>query len=224
MRKLAVFLAVLIAMVAVVAADASGPDNRSFSGRVLTPGAKPIEGAEVSAYVRDGRSLQSRLKATGSAVTTDESGQFRMSDLKPSIVYTIVIRARGYERQKWNAIGCRYLAFRLRPAKGSISGHVVDRDGKPVQGVWVKVGLGIDSLYTCRTGGDGGFSFSDLIPDAMITVCVGGDDFKKGARVGDKDITVMVDPNRVKDFKPVFRDDNSSGSILEVLKDKLTKH
>ena len=223
MRKLALLIAVLAAMGTVVFAD-STPDNRTFSGRVLAFNGRPIEGAEVSAYVRETRSPQSGLKSAGSSAKTDKSGLFRMSDLRPSMVYTIVVRARGYERQRWNAIGCRYLPMRLRAATGSISGRVVDRDGKPVQGVWVKVGLGIDSLYTCRTGGDGGFDFSELIADAMVTICVGGDDFKKSARVGSKDVTVIVEPDRVKDFKPLFPDNNASISILDILKHKLTDH
>jgi hypothetical protein len=225
MRNLAVLVTVLaLVIVGCAVTDVSASNDQVFSGRVSSSFGKPIEGAEVSAFVRDGRSLQSALKPAGSAVTSDKTGVFRMSDLSPSMVYTIVIRAHGYERQKWNVFGSRYLGLRLRPATGSISGHVVDRDGKPVQGVWVKVGLGIDSLYTCRSGGDGGFSFSDLIPDAMITVCVGGDNYTKSARVGGKDITVMVDPDKVKDFKPVFPDHSLSNSILDILKHKLTNH
>lgn len=223
MRRLAVFLVVLMAVGVGLRADTPAPTNRTFSGRALAPNGKPIEGVEVSAYIRESRKLNSRLKLAGTPARTDKDGNYRMTDLKPSVVYTIAVRARGYERQKWNAVGTRYLTFRLRPAKGSLSGHVVDRDGKPVSGVWVKVGLGVDSLYTCRTGGDGRFSFSDLIDNSLVAVCVGADTYKEGAQVGDKDVKIIVDPDRVKDFKPLFPDNDTPSSILGILK-KLTDH
>jgi hypothetical protein len=214
MRKLAISLVILIA--AAGGLFAQTPTNRTFSGRVLNPQGKPAEGVEISAFLRESRSLNSRLKPAGTSVRTDKDGNFRISDLQPSMVYTIVLRGHGYLRQRWDVIGSRYLTMRVQRANGSLSGRVVDRNGSPVQGVWIKVGKGVDSLYTCRTGGDGGFSFSDLVPGAFVAVCVGDDTFTQGAQVGDKDVKIIVAPDRVKDFKPLFPDDGKSSLLSEL--------
>lgn len=214
MRKLAISLVILATLGGTLCAAA--PNNRTFSGRLVTPQGKPAEGVEISAFLRESRSVTSRLKPAGSSVKSDKDGKFLMSDLQPSPYYTIVLRGHGYLRQKWDVIGTRYITMRVQRANGSLSGHVVDRNGSPVQGVWVKVGKGIDSLYTCRTGSDGGFIFSDLLPDAFVAVCVGDDTFTQSAQVGDKDVKVIVNPDRVKDFKPLFPDDGGSTLLSEL--------
>ncbi|MDO8588869.1 MAG: carboxypeptidase-like regulatory domain-containing protein [Armatimonadota bacterium] len=207
MRKSIMLLAVAVAGgIAVWAAFAFAPraaaaNDVAFAGRVLSTYGKPIEGVEVSAYVRDRKWPRSSLKSVGES-KTNKLGQFRISNLPASSVFTIMVKARGYERQRLTAIGCRYLVMRLRPATGSISGHVVDQEDRPVQGVWVKVGVGPDPLWTCRTDAGGAFEFADLVPGKRITIAVGGDRYTKDATVGAKDVRIVVQPDRVRDYKP----------------------
>lgn len=171
-----------------------------FTGRVITNAGKPIEGAEITIYVQDRKSVKPKVKIVGES-TSDKSGAYRVNNLPPSLAYTVVVKARRYEPQRRTAIRTRYLTFALRAATGSISGRVVDDKGNPVRGVWVKIGLGPFPLYTCRTDWNGRFDFENMVQGMKVIVCVSGDRFTKTATVGQKDMTITVNPDQVRDFE-----------------------
>lgn len=150
---------------------ASSDANNVESAKQETPGAKiqgavhdeagePIKGAIVQVYsagVRVGTSpyCPTCYPDCGKRVKTDDEGRFRLTGLDPTLLFRLVVLARGYRPQFIKgvdtALGAEVkavLAARRVPDDASrvVRGVVVDHAGKPIAGAMVEP-------FGCSAGG-----------------------------------------------------------------------
>lgn len=116
----------------------------TLAGYVKDPAGRPVPAAGVQL----GAHLENWYTLAGNEVTTDAEGRYKISAIPPApegVKYTISISAAGYASpgyqplQLVEAAERRYedLSFMVKPANLSISGIVVNGEGKPVAGKMV---------------------------------------------------------------------------------------
>jgi protocatechuate 3,4-dioxygenase beta subunit len=139
-----------------------------LSGRVRDDQGRPIAGATVLSTPNPGLVFQEELPAT----LTDAEGRFRFPHAKPGKV-ALIVRARGHAPGLVEVEADASLApveSQLGPAR-SLTGRVVDSQGKPLRGGFVNV----DTWRTYRclgvflaTDADGRFRWDDAPPDEVL--------------------------------------------------------
>jgi Leucine-rich repeat (LRR) protein len=142
-------------------------------GRVLDADGKPIAGASVAV------SFAPQQPPTGQPVTTDSQGRFRWSlpENWPASYASrpqyVAAQAPGFApdmKVTSPQTGNPPLEFRLQPGR-TIRGRVVDKDGKPIQGVSVAVGRWRESYSMLRwnasTDGEGRFLWNSAPPEEV---------------------------------------------------------
>jgi protocatechuate 3,4-dioxygenase beta subunit len=182
------------------------------TGRILGPGNTPLQFVEVSPMIKMER-LATRWSGSyplGESEITDADGRYRFTGLPPGPTYDLAIRAAGFGYQeapvalddpKQTRIQLADVILEL--ADLSVSGTVVDVEGKPVKGVSVSAGGG-DPFARYRgelTDDEGKFTLTGLCKgevklSAMMEMT--GTNSTTAAQAGDKDVTIIV----AKQFTP----------------------
>jgi RNA polymerase sigma factor (sigma-70 family) len=131
---------------------------------------QPIAGAEISA----GWTFQK-------VVRTDVAGSYRMGGAPGPGVPDMYVRAGGYALavKEVRGNGEQRVDFALRRG-GSVRGRIVDGNGAPKAGVYVAAdadlgvvnGIGHNDWRHARSGADGMFRITGLVPDAQYALLV----------------------------------------------------
>lgn len=140
--------------------------------------------------------------AHNSSTNSDSSGAFAFS-LLPEGSYSIYISGAGYvgHQEQINVYSDQTLTLdrTLFAANSTISGHVEDAEGQPVQGLWVSAQL--DAYYYTGGGGqtdsNGDYSISGL-GAGQYTVTIGG--MGTSWVKQDVPVTAIADDSVVVDF------------------------
>ena len=106
----------------------------ALSGRVLDDHGRPLVGATVG--LGADRQIMNREFPS---VATDVEGRFRFGHIPPG-TQTVTAQAPGHAPELVDAViepGMKPIEFRLGPGQ-TLRGRVVDRDGKPLEGVTVQ--------------------------------------------------------------------------------------
>jgi hypothetical protein len=168
----------------------------SITGRVLSPHAAPLDGAQVSALMDVGGLTCHGTMPVGEPAVTDTTGQFTLRDLYPDTRYRLRVTCPRRERKltDWIAVGSRELGDRLqvvlRDAPGSVAGRVVDGKGSPVANSRVILGHPCIPDAVAVTDAEGKFRIEDLVPGEEVTLCIGWN-FQK-TKVGTEDLVLVA--------------------------------
>jgi hypothetical protein len=176
-----------------------GPTSR-LSGRVKTRAGEPVANQVVEIWCKGDYGLDTNpVRFESGSLLTAADGSFQSPDnLLVGATYRVAVRAPGMEPilSKWITIGDRprvLLPMIQRPLR-TISGRVVDRQGKPVAGIDVfQSGDGPERTAT-RTNGDGRFALGGFC-QAPVFVFARGEGFRFIGRLikpGENDVTIEL--------------------------------
>ena len=176
------------------------PTSR-LAGRVRNRAGQPIANQLVEVWSKGGSALEpSPVWFKNMRLRTAADGSFQTPDnLLVGSAYRVVIRAPGMEPilSDWITIEDKprvLLPMIQRPLR-TISGRVVDRQGKPVLGVEVfQSGDGPERTAT-RTDADGRFSLGGFMSQGPVFLFVRGEGFRFFGRLikpGDGDVAVEL--------------------------------
>ncbi|HEX5041680.1 MAG TPA: carboxypeptidase regulatory-like domain-containing protein [Candidatus Polarisedimenticolaceae bacterium] len=140
----------------------------SIEGRVLDAASrKPVPGVSVVGRTRASRGMPEEMLPQA---VTDAEGRFRLADLAPGVV-SVEARGATWARATEDAVAVPQrgpLELVVRPG-GRLAGRVLDMEGKPVEGVTVRVEpAALERLrdvlrqQPVRTDAKGAFSFEGL--------------------------------------------------------------
>ncbi len=148
-----------------------------IGGKVVDADGRPVAGARVYAYSPTSASIEAGFDALDKTVYTNAAGEWQMSGAPPKLkqLGLMIDRERGAGRGLSLSVGPEQIAglksltdVRRLPPATTVTGTVVDPDGKPVAGAMVL--LGERNFYrdyprnTPRTDAKGLFSIQDLSP------------------------------------------------------------
>jgi Carboxypeptidase regulatory-like domain len=146
-------------------------------GRVTDNGGTPRAGAQV------------RFEPSGKSATTDQDGVFKIDDLADGR-YAVTVQSRG-EQLFDVTIRSGHLSpetLKLqKPAEQRVSGRVVDRDGKGLEGL--RVSISARQGETVLTDSEGRFFLTTLPGTYQITVNDDGKTQNFGVTVADGRMT-----------------------------------
>ena len=174
-----------------------------LTGRIMDETGGPVANQVVEVWSRGpGRRLRpSAVELTGGPLRTAANGSFRTPDnLMVGSIYRVVVRAQGKEPilSDWMTIGEQpraLLPMRLRPLR-SVSGRVVNRQGKPAADVEVfQTGDGPEPTAT-RSGPDGRFSLGGFRKGPVFLFARGDGSRFHGQLVRDREDEVTVELTR----------------------------
>jgi hypothetical protein len=177
-----------------------------LSGRVVDEGRRPIAGQEVEIWSRgNNRWLRpSRVELPGGPLRTAAAGSFwTPENLFVGSSYRVVVRAPRKQTILSDWIAIRDQTRMLLPmrlgALRTISGRVVDRQGKPVAGVEVfQTGDGPEPTAT-RSGPEGRFALGAFRP-GRVFVFARGDGFRfHGQLLREDESEVVVELTRMSE-------------------------
>jgi protocatechuate 3,4-dioxygenase beta subunit len=164
------------------------------SGRVVDPDAKPIAGAEVGLMAERQRGAFSGTSFAG-RTSSDDEGRFLFTDVDPG---TLRVSARAVGRQPAELTGVQAVAgkdvadLELVLAPGAaVEGRVVDGEGRPVAGAWVRPveDRGVRTFgrisASATTDGDGRYVL-DGLPTGPRSIAAEDDQGRRG--VGEIDV------------------------------------
>ena len=175
------------------------PTSR-LTGRVRTRAGEPVAGQTVEVWFRGGSWLEPNpVGFKNGPIRTRADGSFQTPDnLLVGSPYRLVVRAPGKETilSDWITIGEKprvLLPMIQRPLR-TVSGRVVDRQGKPLAGIEVfQSGDGPERTST-KTGADGRFALGGF-REGSVFVFARGDGFRFFGRLvkpGERDITLEL--------------------------------
>jgi len=174
--------------------------GRALEGRVLDPSGKPIPGAKVTVFIWFGDNGSS-VSAPG--LSADASGVYQMKALPDGQSYSVHVTATGYGTKtiSTSLAGATEKVVtlddvRLPVAGKSVSGTVVDTDGKGVEGARVFI-YGQDQAESyVQSGKDGKFKFDSVIDGPVHIVAVHNTGASRYIDVkgGDQDVAVAIVP------------------------------
>jgi len=195
----------LAAVFAIAIEDMSKPleirmlPGRSLKGRALDPAGNPLKGAVASATIWFGNYGSS---IPDMAAPTGASGVYEIKNVPDGQSFSVDITAKGYGRKtiRVNLAESSDAVVTLDDAKlpiadKTVSGTVVDADGKGVEGarVWL---YGADQAQSdTQSGRDGKFKFEG-VADGSVEIGAQVPNVStygsSNAKAGDEDVTVVV--------------------------------
>jgi protocatechuate 3,4-dioxygenase beta subunit len=127
-----------------VCAGARAASTLPVSGRVVNSRARPVAGAEVAVYETHEQARETYGRLIGPIVTTDEKGEFSLEAETTSQYGTFIVARKPGLALAWDGLNYSYntlgkghfLLVLEEPC--TLTGVVVDQDGKPVAGAKVQ--------------------------------------------------------------------------------------
>ncbi len=148
----------------------------AITGRCVDEKNQPLAGAEVVVFEFGNDVPGGRRKAA--QATSDAKGEFRFDPLptpfrnfseSKSLAYIVLAKKSGRASMgnyvSSHNLPLKRLRFKMPPA-ATLSGHVIDAEGKPVEGARVSslgFSLGADGFFSARTDSEGRFEIDDLL-------------------------------------------------------------
>ena len=183
----------------------------TLAGQITDPNGQPIPVARIQLLAL----LLNWQVRVGNELITDSEGRFEISAVPPFLkedVYRIKVNASGYCPERFKRIPLSEASsnhvdlnpFVLQPLNMSVSGIVVDADGKPIPNKAVNLG-GPDGgrgqpHKGTMTDADGRFFFSRISRGPLRLQAGWASDDDEGiinAQAGDKDIKIVLGQKRV---------------------------
>ncbi len=173
----------------------------SVSGRVLDDQGRPLAGATVG--LGADRQIMNREYPK---VATDAEGRFKFGHIPPG-TQTMTAQAPGRAPELADVVleaGMKHVEFRLGPGQ-TLRGRVVDRDGKPLEGVTVqamnwKAHMSLD--WKTKTDAEGRFTWDSAPSEPVLLtltkpgyIMLGQREFRAGK--GETQVT-MYPPLRIR--------------------------
>lgn len=183
----------------------------TLAGRITDPNSLPIPVARIRLYVR----LGGWLAYVGEEIVTDTEGQYEIPAVPPlqrDDIYRINVNAAGYGPLRFERVSLTNTSanrvdlssFVMQPLNMSVSGVVVDADGKPVPNKAVHVnGLPGGQEQPDKgtiTNADGRFFFSRIGKGPLRLQAGWAREKDVGfldAQAGDKDVKIVLGQRRV---------------------------
>jgi hypothetical protein len=201
-------IAITITLVKSIAAGEPATLPSSSDGAVLlgtvsfANGTDPITDAIVALQPTDAHAQATKR---GLVMSVNPAGAFAFADCIPVGKYIVrVIRTNSaalvdIEPLEIKGAGPRVVVLDLRAGKGSLSGTVVDSEGKPARGAYVSaVSQAPLAAYRVTADADGHYRVSQMVPGRYLVVVRGGPELA-GPRAIGRDIIIESAPV-TKDF------------------------
>ncbi|MBN1507114.1 MAG: carboxypeptidase regulatory-like domain-containing protein [Sedimentisphaerales bacterium] len=158
----------------------------TVTGRVVDVNDQGIAGAQIRVTFW-GTSWGTTMEPSGPPPVTDDEGRFEITALPPESRYSLAATADGYGRTNLDIDVSETVNRRrdvgqmtLAAANRIVSGHIVDLEGKPLEGIQL------------RTYGDGQPNSQASTDDQghfVLKVCEGVVGFMAEGRVGDREVS-----------------------------------
>ena len=178
-------------------------DGVIFTGKVVDPNDKGIEGARIMVNLRVS-SWGSNILDYQKRLTTDAEGKFEVKAIPAEQKYNLYANAEGYGKRQVEALADEAVNGRLDVGKltlalanMSVTGVVVDTDGKPVENAKLYAhGDGQPDCHNLTSDKDGKFTIENVCAGRInINAHVPGEPYMYGnveTEGGARDVKIMV--------------------------------